>query len=127
MGISRKSEKDLRRHPRVDIQIHADYRVIPPQRVSSRIRVETKNISIGGLMFYSKVPIKAGSHLDIRLFLEKETLEFTAKVVWTADWPDSEASETSYSVGLQYLKISSESLSKINDAASRIVRLEPAS
>ena len=73
----------MRKSARVDIHLKADYRVVLPNKEDARVEIETENISLGGLMFYSDRAIKAGTKIDIRLFLAKEPVAFTAKVVWT--------------------------------------------
>ena len=123
-GLPKKG-KDLRKYPRVDVHIKADYQIIPPVNPDERISVDTKNISIGGLMFYTTHPITIGSHLDIRLYLKKESVNFTAVVKWLAEWPVSDKYEQVYSVGLEYFNLPSGAISRIKEATSKVVRLRP--
>jgi Tfp pilus assembly protein PilZ len=120
-------KKDLRRHPRIDTHIPGDYQILLPEEGNNRVSFATENISIGGLMFYSFARIEIGTDLLISLSVEKNRIEFSAKVVWITEWRNSEDPNKAFAIGLQYFKITSEAISKINQAASRVVLLQPAS
>lgn len=114
MGGKRKSQKNLRSHPRIAIRIPAEYQIHYPGEEKDMIPFETENIGIGGLMFYSSDRVEAGAHLRTRLFIDRNPVEFTAKVVWTYERPNLSRGEKPFAIGLQYLKISPEAASKIN-------------
>lgn len=127
MDQRKNFKEDLRRHPRVDFQIPAEYQVLLPEEGKNKVSFQTENISIGGLMFYSYARIEIGTHLLICLHVDNNPIEFSAKVVWITEWPNPENTNKAFAIGLQYFKITSEAISKINQAASRIVLLQPVS
>lgn len=114
MSGKKKSQNNLRSHSRAAIRIPADYQIHPPGEEKSMILFETENIGIGGLMFYSSDRVETGVHLRTRLHIGRSPVEFTAKVVWTNERPNLTRGEKPFAIGLQYLKISPEAASKIN-------------
>ena len=76
-------------------------------------------------MFYSYVRLRKDENLLIQLYIDKQLVEFSARVVWTAEWSDSKDPIKSYAIGLQYFEISRKAVELINQAASRIVLLKP--
>jgi hypothetical protein len=127
MSRRKNIKEDLRRHPRVDVHIPAEYQILLPEEGKNKVSFETENISIGGLMFYSYARIKTGTYLLIRLHVDNNPIEFSAKVAWITEWPNPEDPKKAFAIGLQYFKITSDAISKINQAASRVVLLQPKS
>lgn len=125
MGQRNTPKKELRKSPRVDLHLKADYRIVLPNKEDDRIEIETENISLGGLMFYSDRSIKMGTKLKVRLFLEKELAAFIAKVVWMEKRENSPVPKSPFATGLQYFEISETDLEKINRQAARVIRLQP--
>jgi hypothetical protein len=114
MGGKKKSQNNLRSHSRVAIRIPADYQIHHPGEEKSLIPFETENIGNGGLMFYSSDRVETGVQLRTRLFIGTHPVEFTAQVIWTNERPNLTIGEKPFAIGLQYLKISPEAASKIN-------------
>jgi c-di-GMP-binding flagellar brake protein YcgR len=128
MDQSKKSNEDMRKHPRVDIHLPAEYQILKAEVAEKKKGTfETKNISLGGLMFYSYSKLKQGQVLLVHLYVDKTPVEFSAKVVWSAEWPSPTDPKKAFAIGLQYFKITLEAVAKINEAASKVVLLKPKS
>lgn len=124
MGVSHYPEKDLRKHPRVDLHIKAEYRFYTPGNEKARFSFETHDISAGGLMFYSDRFIKVGTEIELKLFLDKEFIDCAAKVVWSERRPNSAIPNSPYATGLQYSKISPENREKLSKQALRLIQVK---
>ena len=126
MDRKKNPKEDLRRHPRIDVHIPAEYQIIEAEKGGKKKGFfETENISVGGLMFYSYVKLKQGQNLLINLYVDKNMVEFSAKVAWISEWSNPKDPIKAYAVGLQYFEITPEAVEKINQAASRVVLLQP--
>lgn len=126
MGPGKKSNEDLRRHPRVELHIPAEYQILHPGGENNRkIFFETENISLGGLMFFSYTKLKPEEDLLIQMYVDKNLVEFSARVAWIKEWSDPRDPVKAFAIGLQYFKITPEAIAKINEAASRVVLLQP--
>jgi c-di-GMP-binding flagellar brake protein YcgR len=126
MTRKKKSKEDLRRHPRVDIHIPAEYQFLrPSEEGRKKIFFETENISLGGLMFYSYTRLKLEQDLLIQMYVDRNLVEFSARVAWISEWSNPKDPIKAFAIGLQYFKITPAAIAKINEAASRIVLLQP--
>jgi hypothetical protein len=126
MSRNKQSNEDLRRHPRVDIHIPAEYQILQPaDGTNRRIFFETENISLGGLMFYSYTKLMPEEDLLIQMYVDKNLVEFSARVTWIKEWSDPKDPIKSFAIGLQYFKITPTAIAQINEAASRVVLLQP--
>ena len=114
MSGKKKTQTNLRSYSRVVIRIPADYQVDHSADEKSLFQFETENIGIGGLMFYSSHKVETGVQLRTRLFIDRNPVEFTAKVIWTNERTDLARGEKPFAIGVQYLKVSPEAASKIN-------------
>jgi hypothetical protein len=128
MNRKTKYKEDLRKHPRVDIHIPAEYEILPSvEERKNKGFFETENISVGGLMFYSYVRLKQGQNLLIHLYVEKNLVEFSARVVWIKEWSNPKDPIKAFAIGLEYFDITTAAIEKINQAALRVVLLQPKS
>ena len=128
MAREKQSKEDLRRHPRVDIHIPAEYQIIQPaEEGKKKIFFETENISLGGLMFYSYSRLKPEQDLLIEMYVDKNLVEFSARVAWIKEWSNPKDPIKAFAIGLQYFKITPAAIAKIKEAASRVVLLQPKS
>ena len=114
MSRKSKSRNNLRSHSRAAIRIPAEYQSHDPGEETTLMPFETENIGIGGLMFYSSDRVETGTPLRTRLLIGGHPVEFTAKVVWTSEREDLNKGAKPFAIGLQYLKISPEAASQIN-------------
>lgn len=78
-------------------------------------------------MFYSYFKLKQGENLLVNLYVEKKLVEFSARVAWIKEWSDPKDPIKSYAIGLQYFEITPAAIETINQAASRVVLLQPKS
>lgn len=76
-------------------------------------------------MFYSDHPIEVGTYLEMRLFLEAEPIELTAKVVWVERQPLTEKPNPVYKIGLQFEIVTQGDFAKIDKYALSEVQLKP--
>jgi c-di-GMP-binding flagellar brake protein YcgR len=128
MSRKKKSKEDLQRQPRVDIHIPAEYQVLQPgEEGKKKIFFETENISGGGLMFYSYTRLKPEQDLLIEMYVDKNLVEFSARVAWIKEWSNPKDPIKAFAIGLQYFKITPAAIAKIKEAASRVVLLQPKS
>jgi len=108
------SRRNLRNHPRIGLRLSGEFRLQSDRRTGTPKPFETEDVSMGGLKFNLTDRIEKGSVFRIRLFLRHESVEFTAKVIWVIERAHFSGKQTPFTVGLQYLKISPEIVSKIN-------------
>lgn len=113
MNPDQKIVAEIRKHPRLNKKIKGDYRLILPEEREERVPLETETISGGGLMFLSSHPIQEGAHLEFRLFLKEEPIQFTARAVWTKAETGMKRSESIYATGFQYTVITQEDIAKL--------------
>lgn len=103
-----------RAHPRANLELQADFRIVSSEQPADQERQKTKTRTLGGggLMFISPVPLSLGSRLDMRLFYMTFILEFVAEVVWIEQLVGNETGE--FKCGLQYVDISDGDLAYIH-------------
>jgi hypothetical protein len=121
------NKKGLRSHPRIDVHFPAEYQILLLEEGKNEVSFDTENISIGGMMFYSYKRIKLGTYLLIHLHVDNNPIEFSAKVAWIMEWPNPEDPKKAFAIGLQYSTITADAIAKIDQAASRVVLLQPKS
>jgi hypothetical protein len=113
MTPDQKIDSEIRKHPRLNKKIKGDYRLILPEEREERFPLETETISGGGLMFLSSHPIQEGAHLEFRLYLKENSIQFTARAVWTKEESGRKRSEPLYATGFQYTVITQEDIAKL--------------
>lgn len=121
MAGKEKAKSDKRGSPRIAKKIQADYQMIYPGGVDSRKTFQTEDLGPGGLRFLSDQPIRPGSVLEIRLFVDAEPIELTAVAIWARE---SRKKGPPYQIGLQYEIISDGNFERIEQLASSEVYLQ---
>jgi len=103
-----------RAHPRANLELQADFRILLPEKPSEQERRKTRTQTLGGggLMFISPVPLSLGTKLEMRLFYMTFILEFVAEVVWLEQLVGNETEE--FKCGLHYVDISDGDLAYIH-------------
>jgi len=103
---SEKSKFDRRRFPRVKAPVY--YRPTSVFGTSS----QAANISLAGVRIYSNKPFKKGQALEIELLLPSgNSLKAIVRIVWISALPPG--SEALYDVGLEFLNIADDVISKL--------------
>ena len=78
-------------------------------------------------MFYSYTRLKPEQDLLIEMYVDKNLVEFSARVAWIKEWSNPKDPIKAFAIGLQYFKITPAAIAKIKEAASRVVLLQPKS
>lgn len=84
-----------------------------PVADEERIPLMTETISGGGLMFVSGRQIQEGTHLEFRLMVKDQPIEFTARAVWSQEQNSSKKFKPNYATGFQFTVITQEDISKL--------------
>jgi hypothetical protein len=113
MGVSIGSTIWKRKYPRVNLEMKGDFSLLLPEMDKERIPAEVKTLGGGGIMFISSLPLSIGTPLQVRLFHWANVVKFTSKVVWSEPIVDKDS--TGFQNGLQFEKISNESLIQIRN------------
>jgi hypothetical protein len=103
-----------RAHPRANLELQADFRILLPDHPTeeSRQKAKTETVGGGGLMFVSPVVLSLGTRLEMRLFYMTFVLEFIAEVVWIEQLVGNETDE--FKCGLRYVDIADGDLAYIH-------------
>jgi hypothetical protein len=111
--LNKTDYSEIRRHPRLEKKLSGEYRMILPISEEVRVPITTETGSGGGLMFLSPRKIQEGAHLEFRLLVKNNPIEFTAKAVWSQNQIKSERAEPHYATGFQFTIITQEDISKL--------------
>jgi len=98
--------------------------MIYPGGVDNRKPFQTEDLGSGGLKFLSDQPMRLGSVLEIRIFLDTEPIELTAVVVWMKESDKKGEKGLLYQIGLQYEIITDGNFERIDQLACSEVRLQ---
>jgi hypothetical protein len=103
-----------RAHPRANLELQADFRILLPDQPAeeSRRKARTETVGGGGLMFVSPVALSLGTRLEMRLFYMTFVLEFVAEVVWIEQLVGNETDD--FKCGLRYVDIADGDLAYIH-------------
>jgi uncharacterized membrane protein len=101
-----------RRHPRVNVELPADFRILLPNKDLDRHSQNIKSVSGGGLMFISPVPLTIGTRLEMTIYNFIVQINFIAEVIWIQKVLDAKPSQFKY--GLMFSQISDENLVQIS-------------
>ncbi len=117
MTISKKSKFDRRRFPRVKAPVY--YRPAGVFGTSN----QASNISLAGVRIYSNKPFKKSQPLEIELLLPNgNSLKAIVRVVWINALPPG--SEAVYDVGLEFLNIADDVISKLQSVLEESSHIE---
>lgn len=97
-----------RKHPRVEMDVKGDFRILLPEKDIERYPMTTKTIGRGGLMFVSSTPLSEGTPLQVRLYPYSQEINFIATVAWMK--PSTEDTAPGYKIGIQFKPIRQASL-----------------
>ena len=99
--VELKKMKERRKFVRIPERAKIAYRVVPKAKIK---RFISKDISQGGVRFFTQDFIPEGTFLEIRITLEKITFSFEGyvEVVWSREYPKKEKCE----IGAQFINIS---------------------
>jgi len=89
-----------RKHPRLDMELDGDFRILLPEKDTKHYLFKTKTIGRGGLMFVSSVSLSVVTPLQVRLFHRPNVITFNSRVVWTK--PFKENKQSRFRIGLKY-------------------------
>ncbi|MBI1824610.1 MAG: PilZ domain-containing protein [Nitrospirae bacterium] len=103
-----------RAHPRANLELQADFRILLSDTPTEdqRQKAKTETLGGGGLMFVSPIQLSLGNRLEMRLFYMTFVLEFVAEVVWIEQLVGNETEE--FKCGLRYVDIADGDLAYIH-------------
>lgn len=110
--------EERREFVRLDARVEVSFQMLPEGEAK---RSMTKNISGGGICFFSDEVLQPGTHMrgTVKLPEQQEPLNFTAEVVWSAPYEVIGGKETwrGVEIGVRFINISRED----QDALTRYV------
>ena len=112
-----------RRYPRVNLKLKANFRILQPEKEKDRVELNTVSLGGGGLMIQSPVHLQTGTRVEMRLFHYAHVIEFVAEVTWTKKQVGAKTAH--FKCGLEYVKISQDSLLDIHHILETHQYLKP--
>jgi len=104
------SDNEKRVYKRLDNRLQVKYETIESNSAIP-LTTYTRNISTGGFLFRSSSPVKLGSSLKLKFFLEdaSEFISSEAKVVRVEEIVDNKI----YDIGIEFINISEKDVEKL--------------
>ena len=100
-----------RNYPRINVEIPVNFRILLSEKELEGLSQTIENLSAGGLMFASPVPLTIGTRLEMKFKGSTGQIIFTAQVTWTE--PVFENQTSKFKCGLMFTEISDENMVQI--------------
>lgn len=104
---------ERRRFPRLAVSLIVDYSV---SKTASIARAQTRDISAGGICLVVYEDIKAGTVLELKIYLPDNASPIAAKgkVIWKTEFSFSSDSKSRFDMGIEFSEIGESDRQKIS-------------